>query len=113
MPKQYEAIRDKFIAKGMGTAEAKTHAAKIYNSTHHSKPVTRNMGYAKGGNVWNTSYAEGGSVLGRTRDFLKTPNEFSEIDHGSNKTDENWGKGKGDSLAKRTGDKSLKPVKPR
>lgn len=32
MPKKYEAIRDKFISKGMGTKEAKTRAAKIYNA---------------------------------------------------------------------------------
>lgn len=32
MPKQYEAIRDKFISEGMGAKEAKTRAAKIYNS---------------------------------------------------------------------------------
>jgi hypothetical protein len=41
MPKQYEAIRDKFEAKGMGAKEAKTRAAKIYNSKHKSNPVTR------------------------------------------------------------------------
>lgn len=41
MPKQYEAIRDKFVAKGMPLAEAKTRAAKIYNSTHHGNLVTR------------------------------------------------------------------------
>ncbi len=40
-PRQYEAIRDKFIAEGKPTAEAKTRAAKIYNSTHHDNPVTR------------------------------------------------------------------------
>lgn len=32
MPKQYEAIRDKFIAKGMKTKAAKKKAAMIYNS---------------------------------------------------------------------------------
>lgn len=30
MPKQYEAIRDAFIKKGVSTQEAKTRAAKIY-----------------------------------------------------------------------------------
>lgn len=40
MPKQYEAIRDKFISQGMGTKEAKTRAAKIYNSKHKENPVT-------------------------------------------------------------------------
>jgi len=41
MPKQYEAIRDKFIGKGMSTQEAKKHAAMIYNSKHPDNPVTR------------------------------------------------------------------------
>jgi hypothetical protein len=30
MPKQYEAIRDKFIKQGESTKEAKTRAAKIF-----------------------------------------------------------------------------------
>jgi len=42
MPKQYEAIRDKAKAEGMSDADAKTKAAKIYNSTHKKHPVTRN-----------------------------------------------------------------------
>lgn len=41
MPKQYTAIRDKFVAEGKPLAEAKTRAAKIYNATHHDNPVTR------------------------------------------------------------------------
>jgi hypothetical protein len=41
MPKQYEAIRDKFIAQGMSEKAAKTKAAKIYNSKHKKRPVTR------------------------------------------------------------------------
>jgi hypothetical protein len=32
MPAAYEAMRDKFIASGMGAKAAKTKAAKIYNS---------------------------------------------------------------------------------
>lgn len=30
MPKQYEAIRDNYIAQGMAMKDAKTRAAKIY-----------------------------------------------------------------------------------
>lgn len=43
MPKQYEAIRDKFIAEGMSAKEAKMRAAKIYNARRKAgqKPVTR------------------------------------------------------------------------
>ena len=40
MPRQYEAIRDKFIDEGMSTKEAKTRAARIYNATHKGNPVT-------------------------------------------------------------------------
>lgn len=43
MPKQYEAIRDKLIAEGKPVADAKTLAAKIFNSRRKKgqKPVTR------------------------------------------------------------------------
>lgn len=40
MPKAYEAMRDKFSGQ-MGLAEAKTKAARIYNSLHPDTPVTR------------------------------------------------------------------------
>jgi hypothetical protein len=40
MPKQYEAIRDKFVSKGVPLKEAKTRAAKIYNAKHPGAPVT-------------------------------------------------------------------------
>lgn len=33
MPARYEAMRDKFIKEGSSVREAKTKAAKIYNST--------------------------------------------------------------------------------
>lgn len=39
MPKQYEAIRDKFQAQGMSSEEAKRRAAKIFNARHPGKPV--------------------------------------------------------------------------
>lgn len=43
MPKKYEAIRDKFEAKGLSEKAAKTSAAKIYNATRKKgqAPVTR------------------------------------------------------------------------
>lgn len=41
MPKQYEAIRDKLIAEGKSSQDAKKHAAMIYNSKHPGAPVTR------------------------------------------------------------------------
>lgn len=41
MPKQYEAMRDKFKKEGLSSPAAKTKAAKIYNSKHPKNPVTR------------------------------------------------------------------------
>lgn len=41
MPKQYEAMRDSFARHGMGYDAAQTKAAKIYNSRHPRRPVTR------------------------------------------------------------------------
>ncbi len=42
MPKQYEAVRDRLLAGGMSLPEAKSHAARIYNSKAANKdhPVT-------------------------------------------------------------------------
>lgn len=74
------------------------------------------MKYAKGGTVGAASYAAGGPVLGRTRQFLKEPDEFRNPDERNAAADEDqiYGKtGSGSKLNKRTGDKSLKAVKPR
>lgn len=49
MPKQYEAMRDKFSGQGMPMKAAKTKAAKIYNAKHKSKPVTRKSDAEKPG----------------------------------------------------------------
>ncbi len=38
MPKQYTAMRDRFIDQGMSSAAAKTKAAKIYNAKRGDKP---------------------------------------------------------------------------
>jgi hypothetical protein len=42
MPKKYEAIRDKLMARGTPSKQAKTRAAKIFNATRKrgEKPVT-------------------------------------------------------------------------
>lgn len=40
MPKQYEAMRDKFISEGMSERAAKAKAARIWNSMHPERPVT-------------------------------------------------------------------------
>lgn len=67
--------------------------------------------YAKGGDVKGACYAAGGPVLGKNSAFLKTPDQFRTDK--SKATDETFGKSGKDSLAKRTGDKGMKPVKPR
>jgi hypothetical protein len=40
MPKQYEALRDKFKKEGLSDKAAKEKAAAIYNSKHPKTPVT-------------------------------------------------------------------------
>lgn len=122
MPAQYEAIRDRFVSKGMPLKEAKTHAAKIYNSTHHDAPVTGRSEPAmnKGYQGSATSYAAGGPVLGKESAFLKTPDQFRapyHIDPGAGK-DKPYGKsginsGTGENPPPAAKGKQLKTVKPR
>lgn len=68
------------------------------------------MAYSKGDGAKPAVYARGGAALGRTKDFMKTPDSFRD---GSGKNDESFGKGTKDPLTKQTGDKCLTPVKPR
>jgi len=65
------------------------------------------MALSKGMKPQNMGYAAGGTVLGRTRDFIKTPDEFRT---GMGVPQDYSSKG---SPAKRTGDKSEKAIKPR
>lgn len=44
MPKQYEAMRDKFVKEGMDYDEAQSKAAAIYNAKHKSAPVGSHEG---------------------------------------------------------------------
>lgn len=44
------------------------------------------MSYAKGHKPMEAHYAQGGTVLGRTRDFLKEPVEFRDRDEGERKS---------------------------
>jgi hypothetical protein len=75
---------------------------------------------SKSSGLHDASYAQGGSVLGRTTDFLKTSDRFTDRSAtsrvagapSSQKSEEEWGKG--DSKANPKGvDKSEKPIKPR
>ena len=78
-------------------------------------------GYAKGGNVQSCSYAAGGPVLGRTRNFMKEPDEFRDPDHANPGADDDQlygksGEGKGNGMcggAPPAKGKSLSAVKPR
>lgn len=90
------------------------------------KKTMSNPGFAKGGDVQVAHYAAGGPVLGRTGDwkktvpnkgFLDTPDRFTagrkvQGAPGSEKTDENWGKGSSKANP-RAVDKSEKAVTPR
>jgi hypothetical protein len=49
MPRQYEAMRDKFKRGGLSDRAAKTKAAKIYNAAHPATPVTGKHGRKKRG----------------------------------------------------------------
>lgn len=63
---------------------------------------------SKGHKSMDCAYAEGGAVLGRTTDFMKTPDRFRE----NKGRHDNFGKGA--STANPTPkDKSLTAVKPR
>jgi hypothetical protein len=76
--------------------------------------------YAKGGDVRVANYAEGGAVLGRTKDFMKMKDEFRDPDEGNAVADEDQkygksgeGAGTGQVKPPKAAGKSLKAVKPR
>lgn len=91
--------------------------AKDFNQADKGHHAMSNKGYE--GKV--QSFANGGPVLGRTKDFLKEPDRFRE---GQFKykgdqhtpqpqaTDEVFGKGSGADCAPAAKGKSLSPVKP-
>jgi hypothetical protein len=69
----------------------------------------------KGALSKDTDYAKGGGQLGRTHDWLKTPDRFAgmQFKPGGARNDEDWEKtGKTGKLSKPTGDKGLKAVLP-
>lgn len=57
------------------------------------------------------SFAQGGEVLGRTKDFMKTPDRFRESQFKKG-TEDVFGKGQGTANPEGK-DKSLTPVKPK
>lgn len=71
---------------------------------------------AKGYMGKTESFAAGGPVLGRTRDFLKTPDRFTGVKNGplkDNATQDNFGKDGGKDEAPPVKGKCLPPVKPK
>lgn len=95
---------------------------------HEFVTADKGRSFASGGPVnkgylgKSESFAAGGPVLGRTTDFMKTPDTFRgklQPNPPNQSSDENWGKGakgpKGDGgpAAPSGKDKSEKPVLPR
>jgi hypothetical protein len=84
--------------------------AKVAEWDRATKEAHMNKGYQGK----SESFAQGGAVLGRTTDFMKTPDRFREMRSAkeANKTQDDFAKGSGKSVPK-AGDKVLKTVKPR
>lgn len=71
------------------------------------------MSFSKGEGAKDAVYAGGGAALGRTKDFMKTPDRFRDSQFKKvEETEDDWGKGSSaaNPAAK---DKSLPAVKPR
>lgn len=86
------------------------------------KPKDRPMARAKSYGTFDAAYAAGGPVLGRTRDFMKIPDEFRNPEEGKqgDSADEDQkyaksgeGAGKGFVKPDAAKGKLLKAVKPR
>lgn len=101
-------------------------AVSEWDSATKGKSIPERVpGHATGGPVANKGYmsktesfAAGGAVLGRSTDFLKTPDRFRQDGSGRfatpkpESTEDVWGKGNSKANPKGR-DKSLTPVKPR
>lgn len=94
------AAHDPAFAKKTGVPQS---VAREFNQADKGSGIM-NKGYQGR----TASYAKGGEVLGRTKDFMKTPDRFRESQF-KKKTEDVFPKG-----AVNTGkDKSLTPVKPK
>lgn len=76
----------------------------------------RTMAKYKGSGPVSTSYAAGGPVLGRTREFMKEPDEFRDPDEGNAKADKDQlygktGEGKGNGVVPAPAVKQNKRIK--
>lgn len=99
------------VAKEFNQADAAANSDDDVNSSFMGGTVSKSSG------LHNASYAQGGAVLGRTRDFLKEPDRFrndggKDRDPTPEPTEDVWGKGSSKANPKGR-DKSEKPIKPR
>lgn len=71
--------------------------------------------YAKGEKPRDLDAAKGGLVLERTRNWQKDPDDFHPMGTGLNgpENSQSYEKGESRDQSDRTGNKSLKPIKPR
>ena len=93
------AANNPAFARKMGIPQR---VARDFNQADKRQAMTK--GYAKGGDVREANYAKGGAVTGRTRDFMKEPDQFRDYDGDDLKTQtrrtydsdklQNYGKGK-------------------
>lgn len=109
----YESIKQERWAHTPSGEKALGGPAKVHEWDQASKGRSLPM-YAKGSKPQDAAYAKGGSVLGKTSEFLKTPDRFTGHKNGplSEPTEDQFEKGSG-RVNPKPRDKSLKPVKPR
>lgn len=66
--------------KKVGNDDYTGPSGKHFNYAQVKRYYSRGGHFAKGGDVRSCSYAQGGPVLGRTVNFMKTPDEFRDPD---------------------------------
>ena len=91
--------------------------AKEFNKADTGKSFFQGGTVSKSSGFHDASYAQGGSVLGRTRNFLKEPDRFRndggpDRDPTPEPTEDVWGKGSSKANPKGS-DKFEKPIRPR
>src|SRR5579872_6079469 len=72
----YESLKQERWAHTAGGTKALGGPAKVHEWDEATKGRNLPM-YAKGSKPQDAAYAKGGSVLGKTSEFLKTPDRFT------------------------------------
>lgn len=62
------------VAKDFNQADK---GSALLSRANSERPMD-SKAYIKGGDIKEAAYAQGGAVLGRTRDFIKGPNQFTD-----------------------------------